>query len=99
MANNITFANKQYLNENPDVPRINKITDEDINEIKRVVNQTILESLFGVGTDTWSSSETYKKDDVVVYDFMLYANLTGNNTTTTPDQDSTNWEQIPILTN
>lgn len=99
MANNITYADKTYLNENADVPAINKVRDVDMNEIKKVVNETVLELLLGVSTDTWSSSGTYAIGDVVIYDFLLYANLTGTNTATTPDQDTTNWEQTTILTN
>lgn len=34
----ITFVDKVAINENPDVNAINKIRDEDINEIKQVVN-------------------------------------------------------------
>ncbi len=34
----ITFENKVNLTENPDIPRINKIIDDDLNEIKNVIN-------------------------------------------------------------
>lgn len=34
----ITYANKVALNENPQVAAINKVTDDDMNEIKQVVN-------------------------------------------------------------
>lgn len=35
----ITFDDKEALIDNPNIPRKNKITDDDINEIKRVVNE------------------------------------------------------------
>lgn len=95
----IEFENKQALNENANIPDINKVKDSDLNEIKNVVNQTILNSLFGVYYDSWQSSETYSIGDIVIYDAILYENLTGNNTATTPDQDSTNWQVINILLN
>ena len=41
----ITYDNKVNLNTNPDVPRINKVIDEDLNEIKRVVNENSLRSI------------------------------------------------------
>lgn len=34
----ITYANKVALNENPEIANINKVTDDDMNEIKQVVN-------------------------------------------------------------
>ena len=40
----ITFENKENINTNSEIPRINKIIDDDINEIKDVVN-TNVESL------------------------------------------------------
>lgn len=95
----IEFENKQALNENANIPDINKVKDSDLNEIKNVVNQTILNSLFGVYYDSWSSSGTYSIGDIVIYDAILYENLTGNNTATTPDQDSTNWQVVNILLN
>ena len=95
----IEFENKQALNENANIPDINKVKDSDLNEIKNVVNQTILNSLFGVYYDTWTSSGTFNIGDIVIYDAILYENLTGNNTATTPDQDSTNWQVVNILLN
>lgn len=35
----LTYANKAALNENPSIAAQNKITDDDINEIKTVVNE------------------------------------------------------------
>ena len=34
----ISYTNKVALNENPEIANINKITDDDMNEIKQVVN-------------------------------------------------------------
>lgn len=34
----ITYTNKVALNENPEIADINKVTDDDMNEIKQVVN-------------------------------------------------------------
>ena len=41
----ITYDNKVNLDTNPDVPRINKVIDEDLNEIKKVVNENSLRSI------------------------------------------------------
>lgn len=35
----ITYANKVKLNDDPNIPDINKVTDDDMNEIKSVVNE------------------------------------------------------------
>lgn len=99
--NEITYQNKVALNENPEIADINKVTDDDMNEIKSVVNTNSRTSSnnFGLGTDTWTSSATYSIGDIVVYNDNTYKNLTGTNTTTTPDQDSTNWEVMPLIVN
>lgn len=34
----LTYENKVAINENTDIPDINKVTDDDMNEIKNVVN-------------------------------------------------------------
>ena len=51
----ITYGDKQYLNENADIPATNKVQDIDMNEIKSVVNNnaTILQ-----GETTYSLNET-----------------------------------------
>lgn len=35
----ITYENKVKINDNPNIPDINKVTDDDMNEIKSVVNE------------------------------------------------------------
>lgn len=35
----ITYENKEFLNENSQISNINKVTDDDMNEIKNVVNE------------------------------------------------------------
>lgn len=39
--NKITYADKVAINENTEIPDINKVTDSDMNEIKNVVNDFI----------------------------------------------------------
>lgn len=99
--NEITYQNKVALNENPEIADINKVTDDDMNEIKSVVNgnSQISSNNFGLGTDTWTSGATYSIGDIAVYNSNTYKNLTGTNTATTPDQDSTNWEVMPLILN
>lgn len=97
--NEITYQNKSALNENPEIADINKVKASDMNEIKSVVNTNSQTSSnnFGLGTNTWTSSGTYAIGDIVVYNDNTYKNLTGTNTSTTPDQDSTNWKVIPLI--
>lgn len=58
----ITYTNKVALNENADIPNVNKVTDDDMNEIKTVVNNnddivtnattySTTETVVGTGTD------------------------------------------------
>lgn len=97
MANNITYQDKEALNQNPNIADINKVNDSDMNEIKNVVNGTILESLFGVSTNTWISQGAYSVGSIVIYNYKLYKNITGTNTQTTPENDTTNWQETNLL--
>lgn len=67
----ITYDDKVYLNENSSVPAINKVQDIDMNEIKSVINDTLLTAL-GLDTDTFSTSTAYSSGDLVVYDNKIY---------------------------
>lgn len=92
----ITYADKSAINENQQIPDVNKVKDTDMNEIKNVVNNTIIATL-GLTSDTWSSGSNYAKGDIVVYNNLLYQNKTGTNTANNPSVDTTNWEQTTIL--
>ena len=52
----ITYDNKVNLDTNADVPRINKVIDDDLNEIKKVVNENaILKSLSDIGLSEFTT--------------------------------------------
>lgn len=53
----ITYTNKVALNENADIPNVNKITADDINEIKNVVNDN---------DDIVTNATTYSTTETVV---------------------------------
>lgn len=58
----ITYANKVAINENAEIPDINKVTDNDMNEIKTVVNNND-DELITINTkltnaNTYSTTET-----------------------------------------
>ena len=93
----VDFTDKVALNENSSVADINKVKDSDMNMLKNVENQVI--TTLGLFTDTWTSSATFNIGHITIYDNRLFENLTGTNTTTTPDQDSTNWVEISLFVN
>lgn len=101
IINKITYDDKSDLSTSS-VAAVNKIVAADMNQIKSVANSmadlllTIYDNL-GIETTTWSSGNTYKKGDIVIYNMKLYENLTGTNISTTPDQDSVNWAATTIL--
>lgn len=100
----ITYAFKEQINNNPDIPAKNKCRAVDLNEIKTQHNALDYDLLYlataiGVGTDTWSGSASYDIGDIVCYNYKLYENITGTNTQTSPANDSTNWQPISILVN
>lgn len=52
---NITYNNKSFLNQNADIPNVNKVTDNDMNEIKSVVNanyDAMMDELYYKNGDT-----------------------------------------------
>lgn len=91
----VNFTDKTALYENPSIPDINKVKDTDMNMLKNVQNQVI--TSLGLFTDTWTSSATFNIGDITIYDNRLFENLTGTNTSTTPDLDTTNWSETSLF--
>lgn len=89
-----SYEYKQAINVNPDIPNKNKVTDSDLNLIKDVGNQIL--TTMGVYEDTWNGNYTYEEGEIAIYDNRIFKNLTGINTQITPDQDTTNWEEVTI---
>ena len=90
----ITYDDKVYLNENASVPAINKVQDIDMNEIKSVINDTLLTAL-GVDTNTYDNTATYSVGDKVVYDNKIYECNTA--ISTAEDFDSSKWDLVPVI--
>lgn len=89
----ITYDDKSNINTLPSIPAVNKITDLDLNEIKSVVNATIISGL-GLDTNTFSTSTTYSVGDLVVYDNKIYE-FTSSHTGAWNDNDAS---LVPIIT-
>lgn len=53
----ITYEDKQYLNQNADIPAINKVQDTDMNEIKSVVNNNATELTNVINAEVYSTNE------------------------------------------
>ena len=91
----INYDDKSALYENSSIPEVNKVTDNDLNLIKQVGNQVI--NSMGLYTNNWSSTSTYSNGSIVISDNRLFKNITGTNTTTAPENDTTNWTEINII--
>lgn len=74
-------------------------TETPINATNLNKEQNDILEVLGLSADSWTSSDTYVKDEIVIYKNRLYKNLTGTNTTTSPDSDSTNWEETSVFVN
>ena len=79
--------------QNDQAPAINAT---NLNKIEQGIfnNDALLSSIMntlGIDTQTWVSTDSYVEGQVVVYNNQLYKNITGNYTTTPPDEDTTNW--------
>ena len=53
----ITFQDKVAINENPDIPEVNKITDDNINELKAGIN---------TNETNITNSTTYSTNEIVI---------------------------------
>ena len=60
----ITYANKVAINENAEIPNINKVTDNDMNEIKIVVNNND-DDMITINTKL-TNATTYSTTETVV---------------------------------
>lgn len=60
----LTYANKVAINENAEIPNINKVTDSDMNEIKAVVNNND-DELITINTKL-TNATTYSTTETVV---------------------------------
>lgn len=105
----LTYANKVALNENAEIPNINKVTDSDMNEIKAVVNNNddIVTNATTYSTDeirigTWMGKPLYRKvytgnlgDATIAHGLTNFkiARLYGNYYNSSPG----NWFPIPSV--
>lgn len=91
----ITYADKAAINENPNVNAINKIRDEDMNEIKSVVNEnaTTLDNLV-VTTQTTSDTNTYSCN--YINGTTLYNDASGSNGTIQLSDSVSNYTYLEI---
>lgn len=98
----ITYTNKEVLNENASIPDINKVKADDMNEIKSVVNgnateQTTTNHSIGLDRDTYNQLSTYALGAIVLHENKIW-----ECTTTVEDPelwDPAKWTEIPLLTN
>lgn len=87
----MSYTKTQWNNDQ--APAINAT---NLNKIEQGIfnNDALLSSIMntlGIDTQTWVSTDSYVEGQVVVYNNQLYKNITGNYTTTPPDEDTTNW--------
>lgn len=84
----ITYANKIAINENPEIPDINKVTDSDMNEIKAVVNNND-DDMTTISTNL-TNATTYSTDEIrigtwidgkPIYRKVIARNITATNGT------------------
>ena len=91
----ITYTDKITMNENAEIPDVNKVKSGDMNNIKSSVNG--LYTALGLDQDTFSSSSTYAVGDLVVYDNKIYECITA--ITTAGAWDNSKWELVPVIVN
>lgn len=92
----ITFQNKVTLNPKPEVAEINKVTADNLNEIKDVVNSNATNTNNNF-SDAYSTSTTYNVGDYCIYQDKLYRCITTVATAEVFDSDK--WEQVNVANN
>lgn len=85
--------------QNDQAPAINAT---NLNHIEDGIfnNDIMLSSILttlGINATTWVSTDAYVEGQSVVYNNTIYKNITGNYTTTSPAEDTTNWQQTTLL--
>ena len=70
----ITYTDKEYLDINSDVPDKNKVTDDDLNEIKNVVNTNYDEAGNISNLDTTDKTSLVNAINEIVPDITASAN-------------------------
>ena len=87
----ITYANKEFINENASIPAINKVQDTDLNEIKTVVN--------GLVSDTYSTDteQSYSCNYINSRISTLYTNNSGSNTDITLNDSVSNYSYLEVF--
>lgn len=89
----IDFEDKVQTIDQPSIPRRGKLTYQDANMIKQVVNG--LYTALGLDVDTYDSASTYAVGDMVVYDNKIYECKTV--ITTAENWNASKWQLVPIF--
>lgn len=112
MLQNEIDANNNYTKEeldslkklhsdlvNTELDHFNKV-NEMISDTQADINNnynSFITKIYG-GIPEWSADKQYQINDFVLYNNSFYKNLTGNNSATTPNVDTTNWQEVSITT-
>lgn len=72
---------------------------EQVSVMKTVQDNfnTFITNLYN-GMTEWDEAGSYAPNSYVFYNNKIYKNITGTNSTTTPDQDAVNWQEASIMT-
>lgn len=89
----ISYQDKVTLNPKPDIAEINKVTADNLNEIKNTVNSNSTNTNNNF-SEVYSTSKTYNVGDYCIYQDKLYRCITTVATAEVFDSDK--WEQVNI---
>lgn len=56
-----------------------------------------LDNIMSLTPNSWVANQEYAIHDIVVYNGMLYENISADNTDITPDSDVNNWSETKLL--
>lgn len=92
----ISYQDKVTLNPKPDIAEINKVTADNLNEIKNTVNSNSTNTNNNF-SEVYSTSKTYNVGDYCIYQDKLYRCIT--TITTAEVFDIEKWEQVNVASN
>ena len=86
----ITYTDKVAINQNSDIPDINKVNASDMNEIKSVVN--------GLVVNAYSTSEENAYSCDYINGKVLWENVSGSSSNIVLNDSASNYSRIDIIT-
>ena len=88
--------------EKKDYQELTNLLNDNRSFLEQTINlelKNINDNLFGSddsAVQEWNKDRSYEQGEYVTYNNKFYMNITGNNTSTNPAEDTVNWKQVTL---